>query len=155
MCNTTSNWREFTYRLIPTYRHMDIYGTKCVGRIVTKSMSYFLHLCYCYLPYCATLEAWNWFVAGQYLNASHPRSPVWPNQNVTLFSGNFFGKTSSGYYVSTIRDFDLIPKLRATSEYQLSSGTIYTMWLASTLSADCPAEQGRNVMRVTYFCGSQ
>ena len=41
-----------------------IYGTKFVGRIVTKSMSYFLHLCDCSLPYCATLEAWNWFVAG-------------------------------------------------------------------------------------------
>ena len=68
------------------------YGTKCVGRIVTKSMSYFLHLCDCSLPYCATLEAWNWFVAGQHLNASHPRSPVWPNQNVTLFSGNYFWK---------------------------------------------------------------
>ena len=28
------------------------------------------------------------FVAGQQLNASHPRSPVWPNQTVTLFSEN-------------------------------------------------------------------
>ena len=36
-----------------------LYGTKCVGRIVTKSMSYFLHLCDCSLPYCATLEAWT------------------------------------------------------------------------------------------------
>ena len=70
----------------------DTYGTKCVGRIVTKSMSYFLHLCDCSLPYCATLEAWNWFEAGQHLDASHPRSSVWPNQNVTLFSGNYFLK---------------------------------------------------------------
>ena len=50
---------------------LTLYGTKCVGRIVTKSMSYFLHLCDCSLPYCAILEAWNWFVAGQHLNASH------------------------------------------------------------------------------------
>ena len=71
---------------------MYLYGTKCVGRIVTKSMSNFLHLCDCNLPYCATLEALNWFVAGQQLNASQPRSPVWPNQNVTLFSGNYFLK---------------------------------------------------------------
>jgi hypothetical protein len=66
------------------------YGTKCVGRIMTKSMSYFLHLCDCSQPDWTTLEAWNWFVAGQHLNASHPTSPVWPNQNVTLFSGNNF-----------------------------------------------------------------
>ena len=61
------------------------YGTKCVGRIATKSMSYFLHRCDCSLLYCATLEAWNWLVAGKQLNVSNPRSPVWPNQNVTLF----------------------------------------------------------------------
>ena len=67
-----------------------VYGTTCVGRIVTKSMFYFLHLCDCNLPFCATLEAWNWFVAGQH-NVSHPRSPVWPNQ-MSLFSGNNFLK---------------------------------------------------------------
>ena len=32
------------------------YWTKCIGRIVTKSMSYFLHVFDCSLPYCATLE---------------------------------------------------------------------------------------------------
>jgi hypothetical protein len=101
------------------------YGTKCVGRIVTKSMSNFLHLCDCSLPYCVTLEAWNWFVARQHLNASHPRSPIWPTENVTIFSGNYFWKTLNGHYSSTVRDFDLIPKLRARPEYQLSSGTIY------------------------------
>ena len=37
-----------------------LYGTKCVGRIVTKSMSNFLHLCDCSVPYSASLEAWNW-----------------------------------------------------------------------------------------------
>ena len=66
------------------------YGIKCVGRIVTKSMSYFLHLCDCSVPYCASLEAWNWVGAGQHLHASHPRSSVWPIPNVTLFSGNYF-----------------------------------------------------------------
>ena len=54
----------------------------------SQSMFNFLHHCDCSLPYCATLEAWNWFVAGQHLNASHPRSPVWPNQKLILFSGS-------------------------------------------------------------------
>ena len=52
------------------------YGIKCVGRIVTKSLSYFLHLYDFSVPYCASLVAWNWVVAGQHLNASHPRSSV-------------------------------------------------------------------------------
>ena len=43
------------------------YGSKCAERIVTQSMSYFLYLCDCSVPYCA------WVVAGQHLNASHPR----------------------------------------------------------------------------------
>ena len=76
------------YPLIPQW--LTSYRTKCVGRIVTKSMCYFLHPCDCSLPYCATLEAGNWFEAVQHLNASHPRSPVLPNQNVTLFSVIFF-----------------------------------------------------------------
>ena len=37
-----------------------------------------------------------------------------------------FGNTLNGHYSQTVRDFDLIPKLRARPEYQLSSGTIYT-----------------------------
>ena len=64
------------------------YGIKCVGRIVTKSMSNFLHLCDCSVPSCASLEAWNWLGAGQHLHASHPRSAVWPIPKVTLFLGN-------------------------------------------------------------------
>ena len=94
-----NKWRKKKHRLnilrnkwILQSNGLYTYGTKCAGRIVTKSMSYFFHLCDCSLPYCATLEAWNWFVAGQHLNASHPRLPVWPNQNVTLFSGNYFLK---------------------------------------------------------------
>ena len=66
------------------------YGIKCVGRIVTKSMSYFLHLCDYSVPYCASLEAWNWAGAGKQLHASHPRSSVWQIPNVTLFSGKYF-----------------------------------------------------------------
>ena len=58
-------------------------------KIVTQSMSYFLNLCDCSVPYCASLEAWNWVVAGQHLNASHPRSSVWPNPNISIFSGFF------------------------------------------------------------------
>jgi hypothetical protein len=121
---------------LPLMKDVYAYGTKCVGRIVTKSMSYFLHLCECSLPYCATLKALKWFVAGQHCNASHPRSPVWPNQNVTLFSGIFFFVYLNGHYSSTVRDFDLIPKLRARPEYQLSSGTIYTARLASAFPPD-------------------
>ena len=71
--------------------HTDTHvGIKCLGRIVTKCMSYFLHLCDSSVPYCASLEAWNWVGAGQHIHASHPRSSVWPIPNVTLFSGNYF-----------------------------------------------------------------
>ena len=75
-----------------------IYGIKCVGRIVTKSISYFLHFCDCSVLYCASLTAWNWFVAGQHLNWSQPRSSVWPNQNITLFPGNYFFKNFKQSY---------------------------------------------------------
>ena len=88
-------------------------------------MSYFLHLCDCSVPYCASLEAWNWVVAGQHLNASHPRESVWPNLNVSIFSGNDFWTTLNSHIISTVRPFDLIPKLRARPQYQLSSGTKY------------------------------
>ena len=67
-----------------------IYGIKCVGRIVAKSMSNFLHLCDCSVPYCASLGARNWLGAGQHFHASHPRSSVWPIPKVTLFLGHFF-----------------------------------------------------------------
>ena len=66
------------------------YGSYCVGRIVTQSTSYFLYPCDCSVPCCAFLEAMNWVVAGKHLNASHPRSSVWPNPNVTIFLGNYF-----------------------------------------------------------------
>ena len=112
------------------------YGTKCVRRIVTNSMSYFLHLCDFSLPYCANLEAWNWFVAGHHLNASHPKSLVWQIKMSLYFQAIIFGKTVNGHYYSTIRDFDLIPKVRARLEYQLSSSTIYTAWLASAFPPD-------------------
>jgi hypothetical protein len=42
------------------------------------------------------------------------------------FQAIIFLKTLDGHYSSNVRDFDLIPKLRARSEYQLSFGTIYT-----------------------------
>ena len=50
------------------YLFIYIYGTKCVERIVTKSMSNLFYLCDFSVPYCATLEAGNWFVAGQHLD---------------------------------------------------------------------------------------
>ena len=112
-------WVQILGRSTLIQKVLCAYGSYCVGRKVTQSMSYFLYLCDCSVPYCAFLEAWNWVVAGQHLNASHPRSSVWPNPNVTIFSGNYFWKTSNCHITSTIRVFDLIPKLRARSEYQL------------------------------------
>ena len=61
------------------------YGSKCLGKIMAYLMSFFLHLCDWSVPYCASLEAWYCIVAGQHLNASHPRSSVWPNPNITIF----------------------------------------------------------------------
>ena len=101
---------------------MSIYGSYCVRRIVAQSMWYFLHLCDCSVLYCAYLEAWNWVVAGQHLNASQPRSSIWPNLFFSSFSGNYFWKNLNCHIASTIRAFDLIPKLRARPENQLSSG---------------------------------
>ena len=43
--------------ILPT--HFVLYGSYCVGRIVTQSMSYILHLCDCSVPYCALLEVWE------------------------------------------------------------------------------------------------
>ena len=85
-------------------------------------MSYFLYLCDCSVPYCAFLKAWDWVVAGQHLNASHPRSSFWPNPNDTLFSGIFF---FNRHIFSIVKAFDLLIKLRDKPEYQLSSGTKY------------------------------
>ena len=42
-------------------------------------MSFFFYFWDCSVPHPASLKAWNWFVGGQYLDASHPRSSVWPN----------------------------------------------------------------------------
>ena len=88
-------------------------------------MSYFLKLCDCSVPYCTYLEAWNWVVAGQHLNASHPRLSIWPHPNISIISGNYLWTTWTCHISSTVRAFDLIPKLRAKPEYQLSSGTKY------------------------------
>ena len=87
-------------------------------------MSYFLHLCDCSVSYCASLEAWNWFVTGQHVNASHPSLSVWPNPNVTFFLAIFL-KTLNCHISSTVRAFDLTLKRRASPEYQLWSDTKY------------------------------
>ena len=88
-------------------------------------MLYFLYLCDFSVPYCAFLEAGNWVVDWQHLNASHPRSSVLPNPNVTIFSGNYFWKSLNCHISLTFRAFDLIPKLRARPEYHPYSGTKY------------------------------
>ena len=49
------------------------------------SGSYFINLRDCSVPYCASQEAWNWVVAGQHINASHPRSSIWPNPKFLYF----------------------------------------------------------------------
>ena len=49
---------------------------------------------------CLSVPPWKPGI-GQHLNASHPRSSVWQNQNVTIFSG-------------------LIPKLRASCQLVLN-----------------------------------
>ena len=91
---------------------------------MTQSMSYFLNLCDCSVPYCASLDAWNWVVAGQHINARHPGSSSWPNPSVSIFSGNIFEPLNC-HIASAVRAFDLIPKLKARPGYQLSSGTKY------------------------------
>ena len=50
--------------------------------------------------------------------------------------GIFLGQTLNCHYCSTVWAFDLIPKLRARPEYQLSSGSKYTAWLASAFHPD-------------------
>ena len=102
-----------------------IYGSYCVERIVTQSMSYFFYLCDCSAPYCDFLEAWNRVVAGQHLNAINPRSSVWPNLNITIFPGKYIQKTLHIHISSTAIVFDLIAKLRARPKYQLYYGTKY------------------------------
>ena len=86
-------------------------------------MSFFLIVYDKSVPYCTSLEDCNWIVAGQHLNASHPRSSVWPDTNISIFLGTFILQTLNCHYSSIVRAFDLIPKLRAKPEYQLSSGS--------------------------------
>ena len=48
-----------------------------------------------------------------------------PNPNFTIFSGNYFGKALNCHISSTVRAFELIPKLRGRPECKLFSGTKY------------------------------
>ena len=68
--------------------------------------------------------------------ASHPRSSVWPNPNISIFFRIFYWQTLNCHYSSTVKAFDLIPKMRARPEYQLSSGSNCTEWLASAFHPD-------------------
>ena len=52
------------------------------------------------------------------------------------FRDLFFLQTLNCHYSSTVRAFDLIPKMRARPDYQLSSGCKYTAWLASAFHPD-------------------
>ena len=52
-------------------------------------------------------------------------APQCESPQVIIFAGNYFWTTLKCHYSSTIRAFDLIPKLRARPEYQQSSGTNY------------------------------
>ena len=59
---------------------------------INLSISYLEEKKYFFQYYIPFLRCTFYNVAGQHLNASHPKSPVWPNQNVSLFSGNYFLK---------------------------------------------------------------
>ena len=50
--------------------------------------------------------------------------------------GIFFWQTLNSHYSSTVKVFDLIPKVRASPGYQLSSGSKYTACLASAFHPD-------------------
>ena len=50
--------------------------------------------------------------------------------------GIFFWQTLNGHYSLTVKAFDLIPKLRARSEYQLSLVLIISAWLAFAFHPD-------------------
>ena len=52
---------------------------------MTQSTSYFLNFFDCSVPYGASLEAWNWVVAEQHINASHPMSSIWSNPKFLYF----------------------------------------------------------------------
>ena len=45
-------------------RNMSSYGLKCLGKIMAYWISFFLSLCDWSVPYCASLDTWNWIVAG-------------------------------------------------------------------------------------------
>ena len=47
------------------------YGTKCVGRIVTKSMSNFFNFWRLIVGDCDYAESYGWFLFGGNTNASH------------------------------------------------------------------------------------
>ena len=88
-------------------------------------MSYFLHLCEYSVPYSAFLETWNWVVAGQHLNASHPIHQFDQIQMLPYFQAITFRFFFKCHIFSTVKAFDLILKLRAKPEYQLYSDTKY------------------------------
>ena len=57
--------------------------------------------------------------------------------------GIFYWQTLNCHYSSTVIAFDPIPKMRARPEYQLSSGSKYTAWLALAFHPD------RNLLKLS------
>ena len=88
-------------------------------------MSYFRHLWDCSVPSCASLEALNWFFCWAAFQCKSPQVISLAKSKCFYISGNYFWKTLNCLISSTVQAFDLIPKLRASSEYQLSFGTKY------------------------------
>ena len=123
-CNTCLNY---------FLQYLFTYGSQCVGRIVTQSMSYFLYLCDCALLCLpGRLE----------LGSSWTAPQCESNQVISLAKSKYYNvfrqifvNPLNCHISSTVRVFDPIPKLIARPKYQLYSGTKYiNVWLASVLS---------------------
>ena len=80
-------------------------------------------------PYCKLLNQSWWPQIVSTWQIHRCESPLVTNlakSKISIFSSNYYVKTLNCHISSTVRAFDLIPKLRARPKYQLSSGTKYT-----------------------------
>ena len=73
---------------------------------------------------------------------------------ISIFSGNYLVKTLNCHISSTVRAFDLIPKLRARPKYQLSSHhQMCRVWLTTmNLSSRNRLGPSRLVQELTVGC---
>ena len=92
------------------------YGLKCLGKI----MAYLMRLKCALLCLPGSLQFYCCWKAPQC--ESHQVISLAKSKYLRIF-GIFFWQTLNRHYSLTIRAFDLIPKLRARPEYQLSSVT--------------------------------